>query len=81
MIAKFGLPVDKATPLVHSPKALKRPRNNAGPASNNMKRQTVDGKQITTRKKAGNSTKDLFVPLLVRLVHGEDDMTNELVST
>ena len=29
----FGLPFDKATPLVHFPKALKRPRNNAGPAS------------------------------------------------
>ena len=46
-----------------------------------MKRQTVDGKQITTHKKADNSNKDLFVPLLVRLVHGEDDMANELVST
>ena len=32
-LAKFGLPFDKATPLVHFPKALKRPRNNAGPAS------------------------------------------------
>ena len=29
---KFGLPFEKATPLVHFPKALKRPRNNAGPA-------------------------------------------------
>ena len=35
MLAKFGLPFDKATPLVHFPKALKRTRNNAGPASNN----------------------------------------------
>ena len=33
MLAKFGLPFDKATPLVHFPKALKRLRNNAGPAS------------------------------------------------
>ena len=32
-LAKFGLPFEKATPLVHFPKALKRPRNNAGPAS------------------------------------------------
>ena len=31
-LAKFGLPFEKATPLVHFPKALKRPRNNAGPA-------------------------------------------------
>ena len=32
----FGLPFEKATPLyyiVHFPKALKRTRNNAGPAS------------------------------------------------
>ena len=28
-----SLPFDKATPVVHFPKALKRPRNNAGPAS------------------------------------------------
>ena len=34
-LAKFGVPFDKATPLyiVHFPKALKRPRINAGPAS------------------------------------------------
>ena len=32
-LAKFGLPFEKATPLEHFPKALKRPRNNAGPAS------------------------------------------------
>ena len=32
-LAKFGLPLEKATPLVHFPKALKRPQNNAGPAS------------------------------------------------
>ena len=31
-LAKFGLPFEKATPLVHFPKALKRPRNYAGPA-------------------------------------------------
>ena len=31
-LAKFGLPFEKATLLVHFPKALKRPRNNAGPA-------------------------------------------------
>ena len=36
MLAKFGLPFDKATPLVHFPKALKRPRNNAGPASHTL---------------------------------------------
>ena len=29
-LAKLGLPFEKATPLVHFPKALKRPRNNAG---------------------------------------------------
>ena len=29
-LAKIGLPFDKAIPLVHFPKALKRPRNNAG---------------------------------------------------
>ena len=31
-LAKFGLPFEKDTPLAHFPKALKRPRNNAGPA-------------------------------------------------
>ena len=31
-LPKFGLPFEKATPSVHFPKALKRPRNNAGPA-------------------------------------------------
>ena len=31
-LAKFCLPFEKATPLVHFQKALKRPRNNAGPA-------------------------------------------------
>ena len=31
-LTKFGLPFEKATPLVHFPKALKRPRNNTGPA-------------------------------------------------
>ena len=31
-LAKFGLPFENATPLVHFPEALKRPRNNAGPA-------------------------------------------------
>ena len=31
-LAKFGLPFEKATPLVHFPKALKGPRKNAGPA-------------------------------------------------
>ena len=31
-LAKFGLPFEKATPLAHFPKALKRTRNNAGPA-------------------------------------------------
>ena len=32
-LPKFGVPFEKATPLVHFPKALERPRNNAGPAS------------------------------------------------
>ena len=32
-LAKSGLPFEKATPSVHFPKALKRPRNTAGPAS------------------------------------------------
>ena len=31
-LAKFGLPFEKATQSVHFPKALKRPRNNVGPA-------------------------------------------------
>ena len=31
-LAQFGLPFEKATLLGHCPKALKRPRNNAGPA-------------------------------------------------
>ena len=30
-LAIFGLPFEKATPLVHFPKALKRPLKNAGP--------------------------------------------------
>ena len=32
MLAKCGLPFEKVAPLVHCPKALKRPRNNGGPA-------------------------------------------------
>ena len=32
-LAKFGLPFEKATPLVHLQKARICPRNNAGPAS------------------------------------------------
>ena len=32
-LLKICLPFDQATPLVHFPKALKRPRNTAGPAS------------------------------------------------
>ena len=31
-LAKFGLPFEKATPLVHCPEAFKRTLNNAGPA-------------------------------------------------
>ena len=31
-LAKFVLPFEKATPIVHCPNAIKRPRNNAGPA-------------------------------------------------
>ena len=33
MLSKFSLPFDEATTSVHFPNALKRPRNNAGPAS------------------------------------------------
>ena len=33
MLAKFGLPFEKATPLVHFQRTLKPPRNNEGPAS------------------------------------------------
>ena len=40
-LAKFGLPFEKATPLVHFPKALKRPRNTAGPASSVLKDLSV----------------------------------------
>ena len=37
-----------ALPLVHFPKALKRPRNNAGPASNNNNlTDSPLGKQLT----------------------------------
>ena len=32
-LAKFGLPFEKATPLVHFPKALKRPWNTVVPDS------------------------------------------------
>ena len=32
-LSKFSLPFDEATTSVHFPKTLKRPRNNAGPAS------------------------------------------------
>ena len=31
-LLKFSLPFDEATTSVHFPKALKRPRNSAGPA-------------------------------------------------
>ena len=31
-LSKFSLPFNEATTSVHFPKALKRPRNNAGPA-------------------------------------------------
>ena len=34
-LPKFSLPFDEATTSVHFPKTLKRPRNNAGPASLN----------------------------------------------
>ena len=43
-LAKFGLPFEKATPLVHFPEALKRPRNNAGPACV----QVSDGTSLET---------------------------------
>ena len=45
MLAKFGLPFEKATPLAHFPKSLKRPRNNAGPAGQYQTRIQA-GKQI-----------------------------------
>ena len=35
-LSKFSLPFDKATTLVHFPKTLKRPRNNAGSTSEQM---------------------------------------------
>ena len=38
-LVKFGVPFDKATPLVHFLKRLKRPRNTAGPASQYEDRQ------------------------------------------
>ena len=34
-LSKFSLPFDEATTSLHFPKTLKRPRNNAGPASVN----------------------------------------------
>ena len=47
-LAKFGLPFEKATPLVHFPKALKRPRNNAGPAGIGLLMRK--GKRLLTKK-------------------------------
>ena len=35
-LSKFSLPFDEATTSVHFPEALKRPRNNAGPANTNI---------------------------------------------
>ena len=44
MLAKFGVPFDKATPLVHFPKRLKRPRNTARPASSRFSwRKVLNG--------------------------------------
>ena len=51
MLAKFGLPFKKATPLVHFPKALKHPRNNAGPAG--MGLLIMKGKGLLIRKGIG----------------------------
>ena len=31
-LAKFGLPFEKTTAIVHCPNAIKRPQKNAGPA-------------------------------------------------
>ena len=52
MLAKFGLPFEKATPLVHFLKALKRTRNNAGPAEIGL----LIMKGITLRKSYTIST-------------------------
>ena len=62
MLAKFGLPFEKATPLVHFPKALKRPRNNAGPAS-------IYIKQAHTSVKF--EAFEAFRSILIGKVHGE----------
>ena len=51
MLAKFGLPFEKATPLVHFPKALKRPWNNAGPAGKGL--LMVKGMGLLIRKGIG----------------------------
>ena len=45
-LAKFGLPFDKATPLVHFSKALKHPRNNAAPASIQLFVLTADAVKV-----------------------------------
>ena len=50
-LAKFGLPFEKATPLVHFPKALKRPRNNAGPAGIGL--LMMKGMELLIRKGIG----------------------------
>ena len=46
-LSKFGLPFDEATTSVQFPKALKRPRNNAGPASLFINEQCSSGSSIT----------------------------------
>ena len=50
-LAKFGLPCEKATPLVHFPKALKRPWNNAGPAGIGL--LIIKGIELLIRKGIG----------------------------
>ena len=50
-LAKFGLPFEKATPLVHFPIALKRPRNNAGPAGIGL--LIMKGIELLIRKRIG----------------------------
>ena len=44
-LPKFGVPFDKATPLVHFPKRLKRPRNTAGHASRYDLQSQITGEQ------------------------------------
>ena len=59
MLAKFGPLFDEATPLVHFPKALKRPRKNTGPASH-----YYDSKHFLALTPAGAESKRCSQKLL-----------------